>query len=150
MPWPAAQGSRCWGRRRAGCDDWRMRVLIPLPDRDFDVTEVAVPWRVLGDAGHQVVFATEQAGTVPAADPRLLDGVLFGQMGAAPTAKGCYAELSRAGEFTATAGWAGLDPAGFDGLLLPGGHAPATPPGAVSWRAARPPACPNTWNARPT
>ncbi len=101
-----------------------MRVLIPLPDRDFDVTEVAVPWRVLRDAGHQVVFATEQAGTVPAADPRLLDGVLFGQMGAAPTAKGCYAELSRAGEFTATAGWAGLDPAGFDGLLLPGGHAP--------------------------
>jgi putative intracellular protease/amidase len=46
-----------------------VRVLIPLLDRDFDVTEVAVPWRVLCDAGHQVVFATEQAGTVPAADP---------------------------------------------------------------------------------
>jgi len=101
-----------------------MRVLIPLPDRDFDVTEVAVPWRVLRDAGHQVVFATEQAGTVPAADPRLLDGVLFGRLGAAPEAKSCYAELARAGEFTATAGWAGLDPVGFDGLLLPGGHAP--------------------------
>ena len=38
-----------------------MRVLIPLPDRDFDVTEVAVPWRLLRDAGHEVVFATEQA-----------------------------------------------------------------------------------------
>ena len=61
-----------------------MRVLIPLPDRDFDVTEVAVPWGVLRDAGHQVVFATERAGTVPAADPRLLTGVLFGQLGAAP------------------------------------------------------------------
>lgn len=56
-----------------------MRVLMPLPDRDFDVTEVAVPWRVLRDAGHQVVFATERQGTVPAADPRLLTGVLFGQ-----------------------------------------------------------------------
>ena len=33
---------------------------MPLPDRDFDVTEVAVPWRVLSDAGHQVVFATER------------------------------------------------------------------------------------------
>ncbi len=44
-------------------------MLVPLPDRDFDVTEVAVPWRILRDAGHEVVFATERAGTVPAADP---------------------------------------------------------------------------------
>jgi putative intracellular protease/amidase len=43
------------------------------------VTEVAVPWAILRDAGHQVVFATEKAGTPPAADPRLLTGVLFGR-----------------------------------------------------------------------
>ncbi|ARF53585.1 type 1 glutamine amidotransferase domain-containing protein [Streptomyces gilvosporeus] len=49
-----------------------MRVLMPVPDRDFDVTEVAVPWRLLTDAGHDVVFATERAGTRPACDPRLL------------------------------------------------------------------------------
>jgi len=101
-----------------------MRVLMPLPDRDFDVTEVAVPWRVLRDAGHQVVFATEQAGTVPAADPRLLTGVLFGQLGAAAEARSYYAELVGAPEFTATQAWAGLDATAFDGLLLPGGHAP--------------------------
>jgi len=23
------------------------RVLVPLPDRDFDTTEVAVPWKLL-------------------------------------------------------------------------------------------------------
>ncbi|WP_245850450.1 type 1 glutamine amidotransferase domain-containing protein [Mycobacterium angelicum] len=34
-------------------------VLIPIPDRDFDPTEVAVNWRVLADAGHQVILATE-------------------------------------------------------------------------------------------
>src|SRR5690349_18090123 len=34
------------------------RVVVPLPDRDFDITEVAVPWRVLTDAGHDVTFAT--------------------------------------------------------------------------------------------
>jgi putative intracellular protease/amidase len=101
-----------------------VRVLIPVPDRDFDVTEVAVPWRVLRDAGHDVVFATEQAGTVTAADPRLLTGVLFGQLGAAAEAKGYYAELTRAAEFSATQAWAGLDVTAFDGLLLPGGHAP--------------------------
>ena len=55
---------RGWLARRRMGDDGRVRVLIPLPDRDFDVTEVAVPWRVLCDAGHQVVFATERAGTV--------------------------------------------------------------------------------------
>jgi putative intracellular protease/amidase len=53
-----------------------VRVLLPLPDRDFDVTEVAVPWAILREASHQVVFATEKAGTVPAADPRLLAGVI--------------------------------------------------------------------------
>ncbi len=107
-----------------GCDDCLVRVLIPLPDRDFDVTEVAVPWRILRDGGHQVIFAAERAGTVPAADPRLLNGVLFGKLGAAPQALAFYQELARAVEFTATAAWADLDPAAFDGLLLPGGHAP--------------------------
>lgn len=29
-----------------------VKVLVPLPDRDFDVTEVSVPWHVLTDAGH--------------------------------------------------------------------------------------------------
>jgi putative intracellular protease/amidase len=101
-----------------------VRVLLPLPDRDFDVTEVAVPWAILRDAGHRVVFATEKAGTVPAADPRLLTGVLFGQLGAAPEAKKLYYELIGSPEFGATLAWADLDPVGFDGLILPGGHAP--------------------------
>lgn len=101
-----------------------MRVLIPLPDRDFDVTEVVVPWRLLTDAGHEVVFATEQAGTRPAADPRLLTGVILGQLGAADEPKRFYQQLTAAPEFTATAAWADLDVTAFDGLLLPGGHAP--------------------------
>jgi putative intracellular protease/amidase len=101
-----------------------MRVLIPVPDRDFDVSEVAVPWRILRDAGHQAVFATERPGVRPAADPRLLTGVLFGRLGAAEQAKGFYQELSKSMEFASTAGWAELDVADFDGLLLPGGHAP--------------------------
>ena len=92
-----------------------MRVLLPLPDQDFDVTEVAVPWHILREAGHEVVFATERAGTVPAADPRLLTAVLFGKLGAAPEARQLYHELTMAPEFMSTAAWAGLDPAAFDG-----------------------------------
>ncbi|MEU6585978.1 type 1 glutamine amidotransferase domain-containing protein [Nocardia sp. NPDC046763] len=101
-----------------------MRVLMPVPDRDFDVTEVAVPWRILTDAGHQVVFATERAGVVPQADPRLLTGVLFGQLGAEDEPKKFYHQLCAAPEFRATLSWSDIDVAQFDGLLLPGGHAP--------------------------
>src|ERR1700739_991206 len=34
-------------------------VLIPIPDRDFDPTEVAISWQVLRANRHRVVFATE-------------------------------------------------------------------------------------------
>ncbi|MFD5074042.1 type 1 glutamine amidotransferase domain-containing protein [Streptomyces sp. NPDC058371] len=101
-----------------------MRVLMPVPDRDFDVTEVAVPWRVLTDAGHEVVLATEHAGTRPAADPRLLTGVLFGQLGADAEPRRFYEKLTRTPEFGSTVSWAEVDVEEFDGLLLPGGHAP--------------------------
>ncbi|MET7700118.1 type 1 glutamine amidotransferase domain-containing protein [Streptomyces sp. NPDC005485] len=101
-----------------------MRVLMPVPDRDFDVTEVAVPWRLLTDAGHEVVLATERAGSRPAADPRLLTGVLFGQLGAEEEPRRFYQELTASPEFAATVSWADVKVEEFDGLLLPGGHAP--------------------------
>ena len=90
-------------------EDGSVRVLLPLPDRDFDVTEVAVPWAILREAGHQVVFATEKAGTIPAADPRLLTGVLFGQLGAAAEARKLYYELIGTPEFGSTMAWADLE-----------------------------------------
>lgn len=101
----------------------RRRVLVPLPDHDFDVTEVAVPWRLLTRAGHEVVFATER-GTRPAADPLLLTGVLFGQLGAEPEPRAFYREMESAPEFEKPIAWDDIDPAGYDALLLGGGHAP--------------------------
>jgi putative intracellular protease/amidase len=98
------------------------RVLVPLPDRDFDVTEVAVPWRLLTDAGCEVVFATEAAAT-PHADPLLLNGVVLGQLGAANEPKRFYAELQDAPRYRQPISFADIVPGAFDGLLLPGGHA---------------------------
>ena len=100
------------------------RVLIPLPDRDFDVTEVAVPWRLLTRAGHRVEFCTETGGRAPAADPLLLTGVLFGQLGAEPEACAFYRELEADPAFRAPHAWEATDFGDYDGLLLPGGHAP--------------------------
>jgi putative intracellular protease/amidase len=98
------------------------RVLVPLPDRDFDVTEVAVPWRLLTDAGCEVVFATE-SGATPQADPLLLSGVVFGQLGAEVEPARFYAELQDAPRFRQPISYLDIVPGAFDGLLLAGGHA---------------------------
>ena len=99
------------------------RILVPLPDCDFDTTEVAVPWKILSSKGHDFIFATERGG-VAACDPLLLQGVLFGQLGAEPEAKQFYAELEKNQRFTNPIRWDAIEPKDFDALLLPGGHAP--------------------------
>src|ERR1700738_2200198 len=48
-------------------------VLIPIPARDFDPTEVAVSWQVLRPNGHRVVFATE-SGRPGVADDIMVTG----------------------------------------------------------------------------
>jgi putative intracellular protease/amidase len=99
-------------------------VLMPLPDKDFDVTEVAVPWRLLTEAGHRILFATEKGGSKPAADPLLLTGVVFGQLGAEPEPKAFYEAMCEDDAFRSPVSWSELHASEFDGLLLPGGHAP--------------------------
>lgn len=98
-------------------------VYVPLPDTDFDTTEVAVPWLVLREAGHTVRFATER-GATPACDPLLLTGVIFGQLGAAADALAAYAALTEDPGFRSPARWEEVDPGAVDALLLAGGHAP--------------------------
>jgi len=72
------------------------------------------------------VFATERGpdGPTPAADPLLLTGVVFGALGAAKEPQRWYHELTAAPEYAAPVAWSTIEPAAFDGLVLPGGHAP--------------------------
>jgi len=100
-----------------------LNILIPLPDNDFDVTEVSVPWRLLSDKGYDVIFATEK-GQTPRGDPRLLSGVIFGQLGAEPEPRRFYRELERAAPFRNPIAWDAVNPHDYAGLILPGGHAP--------------------------
>jgi putative intracellular protease/amidase len=99
------------------------RILLPLPDADFDVTETSVPWKLLTAAGHEVVFATERGGAAPAGDPKLLDGSL-GRLGPAPEPRRLYDEMAASAAFARPIAWNEIDPAAFHGLLLAGGHAP--------------------------
>lgn len=112
-------------------------VLIPIPELDFDPSEVAVSWRVLSDRGHRVRFATP--GARPArGDDLMVSGRGLDPWGFVPgfshlvgigrllradaRAREAYGELLRTPEFLSPMAWSDIDGNAFDGLLLPGGH----------------------------
>jgi putative intracellular protease/amidase len=113
------------------------RVLIVLPQRDFDPSEVAVTWKILDDQGHRVEFATPDA--LPAsADPLMLAGEGLDLWGRIPLlrkikllglllranadARRAYALMQKSPAFLHPAPYTNLAVAGYDGLVLPGGH----------------------------
>lgn len=106
-------------------------VLIPTPSRDFDPTETAVPWKTLTSLGHTVVFATPD-GQPGQADERMLDGRGLGILKPLLMADGngrrAYSEMAACEAFRRPRCHAELSPDDFDGLLLPGGHAPGMKP----------------------
>lgn len=104
------------------------RVLIPLPDRGFDPTEVAVPWSILLHAGHDVVFASESGGARPEADALTLGGPLPKGLLASAEAKERYQELLASPAFGSPLSWADVQPDRYDAVVLPGGHAPEMRP----------------------
>lgn len=113
------------------------RVIMPLPHRDFDPSEVAVSWRVLTDRGHEVWFATPDGGPATA-DPIMLDGIGLDLWSRVPglrrirliglvlranrDARRAYAELERDPHFRTPLRWDQASAGDFDGLVLPGGH----------------------------
>ncbi len=98
------------------------KIIIPVPDKDFDTTEVAIAWKIFRKNNIRVVFATEK-GNVAATDPLLLTGVIFGQLGAKPDAIAAYHEMCLSEEFQHPIIYADIIPSEYDMLYLPGGHA---------------------------
>lgn len=114
------------------------KILMPIPSRDFDPTEVAVSWKVLRSAGHAVTFATPD-GQRGHTDPLMISGEGLDPWGFIPLlrklrvigltlranadARAAYAALEQAPEFLQPLRHAQIRVADYDGLLLPGGHA---------------------------
>jgi putative intracellular protease/amidase len=112
-------------------------VLIPIPQLDFDPTEVAVSWAVLSRLGHVVRFATPDARPA-AGDPMMISGEGLDPWGFVPglsrltlvgralradkRGRAAYAEMLEAPSFREPIAWSDIDLDGLDGLLLPGGH----------------------------
>ncbi|NRR33550.1 DJ-1/PfpI family protein [Oxalobacteraceae bacterium] len=113
-------------------------ILMPLPLRDFDPTEVALSWQILRAAGHAVEFATAD-GRRGHADPMMISGIGLDPWGWVPGlrrlrciglllradrhGRAAYAALERDPAFLNPRRFAELDVAAYSALLLPGGHA---------------------------
>jgi protease I len=101
-------------------------ILMPLPNHDFDPTEAGVPWRVLTQRHHRIVFATPD-GEPAHADPRTVTGeglgVFAAFMKADRNGRSAYDEMIRSQEFQHPIAYEGIREEAFDGVILPGGHA---------------------------
>jgi putative intracellular protease/amidase len=104
-----------------------LEICFPLPTRDFDPTETAIPWRTLVDAGHRILFATPD-GQPAQADERVLTGRGFAIwqpfLRAGAHAQEVYREMAASPAFQRPISYAELDLRSPDGLVLTGGHAP--------------------------
>ncbi len=102
------------------------KVLIPLPQTGFDPTETGVPWKILTEAGVEVVFATVN-GKKATCDNIMLTGKGLGLL--APFLKAdkygqqAYHDMAASTAFKNPLKWSHLKHEDFDGLILPGGHA---------------------------
>ena len=103
------------------------KILMPLPLTDFDPTESAIPWQILMQNGIDVVFATSN-GKEASCDQKMLTGDGLGPCSAFLRAdhhgRTAYNEMTASAAFKNPLDWPTLKHHDFDGLLLPGGHAP--------------------------
>lgn len=112
-------------------------VLIPVPDTDFDPTEVAISWQVLTGRGHEIVFSTE-SGRPAVADDIMVSGrgldiwsrlpglsrvTLVGRvLRANHDARAAYSQMLDSAAYRYPVAWADARLEDVDALLLPGGH----------------------------
>jgi putative intracellular protease/amidase len=112
-------------------------IVMVLPKRDFDPSEVAITWKVLVNAGNSVTFATPD-GLPAAADPLMLSGEELDLWGRIPVlrkikllglglransdARRAYASMLMSPSFLNPVRYSTLSVDQYDGLVLPGGH----------------------------
>jgi len=101
------------------------KVLIPLPAWGFDPSEVGIPWKLLTQKNHELVFATPD-GKKASADACMLTGDGLGIWKSALRARrdavdACL-EMDSDQAFCNPIKYADLQDAHFDAMFLPGGH----------------------------
>jgi len=119
------------------------KIIIPLPNKDFDPSEVAIPWQLLRQHGFTVLFSTPD-GKSASADPMMLSGEGLDVWGWIPVikkirliglllrankaARMAHQALLNDSNFQCPCSYAQLSIEKYDGLVLPGGHAQGIKP----------------------
>lgn len=114
------------------------KIIIPIPNQDFDPSEVALPWQIMHGAGHIVEFATPD-GQRAYADPIMVSGEGLDPWGWIPglkkirviglflradgNARAAYKAMQQDVQFLNPKRYDALRVEDYDALLLPGGHA---------------------------
>jgi len=101
------------------------KVLIPVPSSGFDPSEVAIPWKLLRQERHEVVFATLD-GQKASPDTCMLTGEGLGiwryVLAARKDAADACMQMDSDSAFRNPLKYSELAEADFDAILLPGGH----------------------------
>jgi putative intracellular protease/amidase len=110
------------------------KILFPLPDKDFDPTEVALAWQILKDYGINVVFATEN-GDKPEADlitlygkglnhiTRFIFDFVIDVRVRNTLVLDAYRKMELDPSFSKPITWDSINVSKYDALYLAGGHA---------------------------
>ena len=98
---------------------------MPLPTYGFDPTEVAIPWKILSEAGIEIIFTTPD-GQQGVADRLMLSGeklgILKSLLKARSDAVDAHDAMLKDESFSNPLAYAAALEADFDALYLPGGH----------------------------
>ena len=101
------------------------RVLIPLPSKQFDPSEVTIPWKILTGNNVSVSFATPN-GSPAECDQIMLTGkglgLLSGILACSAEVRENYKEMTQTEPFLHPLVWSDCKVDDFHGILLPGGH----------------------------
>lgn len=96
-----------------------------MPTYGGDPSEIAIPWKLLKEQGHEVVFSTP-TGEKARADEIMITGkglgILKGILRARKDARMAYAEMEEDQAFCSPTKYGDLKESDFDAIFLPGGH----------------------------
>jgi len=102
-----------------------IRVLLPLPALGYEATEAGVPWKVMTDAGIEVVIATPD-GKPATADITTATGEGLGWLGpffrAAKVSRNAWEAFTASEAYRAPIAFDAIDIDAFDAVCIPGGH----------------------------
>jgi putative intracellular protease/amidase len=117
----------------------KKKIIMPIPSDDLDPTEVSLSWKIVRDAGHEIEFATVD-GKRGYTDSMMITGEGLDPWGWIPYinkvkliglflradrfGRRAYQEMERDSNFLNPKTYDALTVEQYDGMILPGGHAP--------------------------